>query len=57
MTVSGIETGRRCGKVNQPDDFGELEENSVSSILEHTAEDGENYKTTFYNLHNDEPKK
>jgi hypothetical protein len=29
---------------------GELDENSVSSILEHTAEDGKNYKTTFYNL-------
>ncbi len=29
---------------------GELAENSVSSILEHTANDGKNYKTTFYNL-------
>jgi len=29
---------------------GELEENSVSSILEHTAEDGKNYKTKYYNL-------
>jgi len=29
---------------------GELQENSVSSILEHTAEDGKNYKTKFYNL-------
>lgn len=29
---------------------GELEEKSVSSILEHTAEDGKKYKTTFYNL-------
>lgn len=29
---------------------GELEEDSVSSILEHTAEDGKKYKTTFYNL-------
>jgi len=29
---------------------GELQENSVSSILEHTAEDGKKYKTTFYNL-------
>ncbi|WP_020531019.1 virulence RhuM family protein [Flexithrix dorotheae] len=28
----------------------ELEEESVSSILEHTAKDGKNYKTTFYNL-------
>lgn len=28
----------------------ELEEDSVSSILEHTAEDGKKYKTTFYNL-------
>jgi len=29
---------------------GELVESSVSSILEHTAEDGKKYKTTFYNL-------
>jgi hypothetical protein len=29
---------------------GELEEDSVCSILEHTAEDGKKYKTTFYNL-------
>ncbi len=28
----------------------ELNENSVSSILEHTAEDGKTYKTKFYNL-------
>jgi hypothetical protein len=31
-------------------DTKELDENSVSSILEHTAEDGKNYKTIFYNL-------
>lgn len=29
---------------------GELEENSVCSILEHTAKDGKTYKTNFYNL-------
>ncbi|MHC1703256.1 MAG: virulence RhuM family protein [Tenuifilaceae bacterium] len=29
---------------------GELAENSVSSILEHTADDGKKYKTTIYNL-------
>lgn len=29
---------------------GELEEKSVSSILEHTADDGKKYKTQFYNL-------
>ncbi len=29
---------------------GELEENSVSSILEHTAEDGKKYRTKYYNL-------
>jgi hypothetical protein len=29
---------------------GELEEDSVSSILEHTAEDDKNYKTKYYNL-------
>ena len=29
---------------------GELDENSVSSILEHTAQDGKAYQTKFYNL-------
>ncbi len=29
---------------------GELQEHSVSSILEHTAADGEAYPTLFYNL-------
>ncbi len=29
---------------------GELNKNSVSSILEHTATDGKKYKTQFYNL-------
>ena len=29
---------------------GELDEDSVSSILEHTAVDGKTYKTKFYNL-------
>lgn len=29
---------------------GELIEDSASSILEHTADDDKNYKTTFYNL-------
>ncbi len=29
---------------------GELEESAVSSILEHTAEDGKTYQTKFYNL-------
>lgn len=29
---------------------GELQENSVSSILEHTANDGKKYETKFYNL-------
>ena len=29
---------------------GELDENSVSSILEHTAADGKKYDTKFYNL-------
>ena len=31
-------------------DSKELEEDSVSSILEHTAKDGKNYKTKYYNL-------
>jgi len=31
-------------------DSGELQENSVSSILEHTADDGKKYSTKFYNL-------
>ena len=30
--------------------IGELDQNSVSSILEHTAADGKTYKTQFYNL-------
>src|SRR3989344_7295597 len=29
---------------------GELNEKSVSSILEHTADDGKTYNTKFYNL-------
>jgi len=29
---------------------GELQEDSASSILEHTADDGKTYKTKFYNL-------
>lgn len=29
---------------------GELDENSVHSILEYTAADGKIYKTTFYNM-------
>jgi len=29
---------------------GELAEEAVSSILEHTAEDGKNYQTKYYNL-------
>ena len=36
---------------------GELDKNSVSSILEHTATDGKNYKTKFYNLDAPEIKK
>jgi hypothetical protein len=31
-------------------DSGELQEDSVSSILEHTASDSKKYKTKFYNL-------
>jgi hypothetical protein len=31
-------------------DSGELDENSVISILETTAEDGKNYQTKYYNL-------
>ncbi len=31
-------------------DSGELDESSVSSILEHTGGDGKGYKTKFYNL-------
>jgi len=29
---------------------GELVKDSVSSKMEHTAQDGQNYKTNFYNL-------
>lgn len=31
-------------------DSGELDESSVGSILEHTAQDGKSYQTKFYNL-------
>ena len=31
-------------------DSGELQEDSVSSILEHTANDGKKYNTKYYNL-------
>ena len=31
-------------------DSGELDENSVHSILEYTAADGKSYQTKFYNL-------
>jgi len=31
-------------------EIGELQAHSVSSILEHTADDGKTYKTKFYNL-------
>ena len=31
-------------------DCGELQEDPVSSILEHAASDGKKYKTKFYNL-------
>ena len=30
--------------------IGELQEDSVCSILEHTARDGKKYRTKFYNL-------
>lgn len=29
---------------------GELEQNSVSEVFSHTASDGKNYNTTYYNL-------
>lgn len=46
----GVQRPAITKHLNNIFESGELEENSVSSILEHTAEDGKNYKTTFYNL-------
>ncbi|MFA7718107.1 MAG: RhuM family protein [Candidatus Absconditabacterales bacterium] len=48
--VFGIQRPAITKHLNNVFKEGELQENSVSSILEHTASDGKNYKTTFYNL-------
>ncbi|MBN1184486.1 MAG: hypothetical protein JXB49_19495 [Bacteroidales bacterium] len=39
-------------RLNNIFESGELKEDSVSSILKHSAKDGKNDQTTFYNLKN-----
>ena len=46
MMISNVNTKELRNIFNS----GELDQNSVSSILEHTAADGKTYKTQFYNL-------
>lgn len=46
----GVQRPAITKHLNNIFESGELLESSVSSILEHTADDGKNYKTTFYNL-------
>ncbi|MFN8256781.1 MAG: RhuM family protein [Bacteroidales bacterium] len=46
----GVQRPAITKHLNNIFESGELQEDSASSILEHTAEDGKNYKTTFYNL-------
>ncbi len=46
----GVQRPAITKHLNNIFESGELDENSVSSILEHTAEDGKKYDTTFYNL-------
>ncbi|MEK9143317.1 MAG: virulence RhuM family protein [Patescibacteria group bacterium] len=46
----GVQRPAITKHLNNIFESGELNENSGSSILEHTAEDGKTYKTKFYNL-------
>ncbi|ATA77420.1 virulence RhuM family protein [Capnocytophaga canimorsus] len=46
----GVQRPAITKHLNNIFESGELEENSVSSILEHTANDGKKYNTKFYNL-------
>ena len=46
----GVQRPAITKHLNNIFDCGELQEDSVSSILEHTANDGKKYKTKFYNL-------
>lgn len=46
----GVQRPAITKHLNNIFESGELLEDSVSSILEHTAKDGKIYKTTFYNL-------
>jgi len=48
--VFGVKRPAITKHINNIIDSGELEKNSVSSVLEHTAEDGKSYSTVFYNL-------
>lgn len=46
----GVQTPAICKHLKNIFDSQELDENSVISILETTAEDGKNYATKFYRL-------
>jgi len=46
LYINSVKKYPNCGFYNS----GELDENSVVSILETTASDGKNYSTTFYYL-------
>ena len=46
----GVQRAAITKHLNNIFNTGELEKNSVCSILEHTASDGKNYKTMYYNL-------
>ncbi len=46
----GVQRPAITKHLNNIFESGELQESSVCSILEHTAVDGKNYNTTFYNL-------
>jgi hypothetical protein len=46
----GVQRPAITKHINKIYSDGELEENSVCSIMEHTAQDGKKYKTMFYNL-------
>jgi hypothetical protein len=46
----GVQRPAITKHLNNIFESGELHEESVSSILEHTADDGKNYKTNIYAL-------
>jgi len=48
--LSGVQRPAITKHLKNIFESGELQEDSVSSILEHTADDGKKYPTKFYNL-------